>query len=578
MKYTADHAVEANSITAGIYDTGLTVVLTYTKSLRREKEIMSDEKKTSEFQEHSNGEEGLTPEEGRPQYTYYQPHQTRQEQKEQKNSEPKKKHSRIGRKFGTAVALAAVFGLVAGTTFQAVNIFGSHMNKSSVQVSKTEILPDNDQNTLTAVTAESSSDNVSDTGYTPVTTSAGNTNYTVADVAAVGMPSVVAITSVSIQEIPSYFSQYFGYSGDTQQYPSTGSGSGIIVGENDEELLIATNKHVVSGANTISVCFMGSDVVSAEEETTKLASGNGDLDLENAVTGKLKGEDNVHDLAVVAVNKSDIPEETLSQIRIAELGNSENLVVGEQVVAIGNALGFGQSVTSGYVSALNRSITTSDGTTNDSLIQTDAAINPGNSGGALLNMRGQVIGINSAKYADSAVEGMGYAIPMSTAQPILEELMNRKTRDKVEDEDKAAYMGVSVLDLTTEMIQMYDLPQGAYVKEVTDGGPAQTAGIQKGDIITKVDGQSVAGKNELVNLLTYYEAGEVIPTVIYRSDNGEYKEQTIDITLGKRADSELANTSQTPQNDGSFSQDNTQDYSEDSEAVPSIDEFFEYFR
>lgn len=550
---------------------------------------MSDERNRNELSEQNNSEDVFTSEENKPQYTYYQPHQTKEAQNTGKDAEPKRKRSKMGRKFGTAVALAAVFGLVSGTAFQAVNAFGSHLNKNSVQVSKTEILPDNSQNTLTAVTTESDSADSSAAGYTPVMTSAGNTNYTVADVAAVGMPSVVAITSVSIQEIPNYFGQYFGYSGGTQQYPSTGSGSGIIVGENDEELLIATNKHVVSGANTISVCFMGSDVVSAEEETTKLASGNGDLDLENAVTGKLKGEDNVHDLAVVAVNKADIPEETLSQIKIAELGNSDNLVVGEQVVAIGNALGFGQSVTSGYVSALNRSITTSDGTTNDSLIQTDAAINPGNSGGALLNMRGQVIGINSAKYADSAVEGMGYAIPMSTAQPILEELMNRKTRDKVEDEDKAAYMGVSVLDLTTEMIQMYELPQGAYVKEVTEGGPAQQAGVQKGDIITKLDGQSIAGKKELVNLLTYYEAEEVVPAVIYRSDNGEYKEQTIEITLGRRADSELANTNQTQlpvQENGDFSQedgqdygqDYSQDYSQDTESVPSIDEFFEYFR
>ena len=223
------------------------------------------------------------------------------------------------------------------------------------------------------------------------------------------MPTVVAITSVSIQEIPNYFRAFgFGY-GDTQQYSSEGSGSGIIVGENDDELLIATNNHVVDGATTLSVCFAGSDVVNAEAETVDMSSeSDGDVNVEDAVSAKIKGTDEKNDLAVVAVQKSDIPEDTLSQIKIAQLGDSDSVEVGEQVVAIGNALGYGQSVTSGWISALNRSISTSDGTTSDGLIQTDTAINPGNSGGALLNMQGEVIGINSAKYADSAVEVMRF--------------------------------------------------------------------------------------------------------------------------------------------------------------------------
>ena len=244
------------------------------------------------------------------------------------------------------------------------------------------------------------------------------------------MSSIVAITSVSVQEIPSFF----GYG--TRQYQSAGSGSGIIVGENDSELLIATNNHVVSGATTLTVCFAGSDVVGAEEETQAMASSSdGDADVDNAVSAKIKGTDEENDLAVVAVEKSDIPDETMDEIKIAQMGSSDDLVVGEQVVAIGNALGYGQSVTSGWISALNRSIGTEDGEASG-LIQTDAAINPGNSGGALLNMNGEVIGINAAKYADSQVEGMGYAIPISKAEPILEELMNRETRDKVEDSSR----------------------------------------------------------------------------------------------------------------------------------------------
>ena len=361
----------------------------------------------------------------------------------------------------------------------------------------------------------------------------------VSDVAKAAMPTVVAITSVSIQEIPNYFRAFgFGY-GDTQQYSSEGSGSGIIVGENDDELLIATNNHVVDGATTLSVCFAGNDVVNAEAETVNMSSesdSDGDVNVEDAVSAKIKGTDETNDLAVVAVQKSDIPEDTLSQIKIAQLGDSDSVEVGEQVVAIGNALGYGQSVTSGWISALNRSISTSDGTTSDGLIQTDAAINPGNSGGALLNMQGEVVGINSAKYADSAVEGMGYAIPISKAQPILENLMNRQTRDKVEDDSKAAYLGVTSADLSMEAIQMYDMPEGAFVIRVDKDSAAGEAGIQKGDIIVSFDGQTVSGREDLENKLAYYEAGESVDVVVSRADNGEYVQKTISVTLGNRSD------------------------------------------
>ena len=415
-------------------------------------------------------------------------------------------------------------GLVAGAVFQGVNIAADKFLKdsSSTQIEKTETIDGTDN---------SSADNSStDSSVQDIVAESG----TVAGVAQATMPSIVAITSVSVQEIPSFF----GYG--TRQYQSAGSGSGIIVGENDSELLIATNNHVVSGATTLTVCFADGDVVGAEEETQAMASGDNsgnDVDVDNAVSAKIKGTDEENDLAVIAVEKSDIPEATMSKIKIAQLGSSDDLVVGEQVVAIGNALGYGQSVTSGWVSALNRSISTEEGETSG-LIQTDAAINPGNSGGALLNMKGEVIGINAAKYADSQVEGMGYAIPISKAEPILEELMNRQTRDKVEDSSKVGYLGIKAADLTTEAIQMYNMPAGAFLTQVTEGGAADNAGIKKGDIIVKLDGQKVSGKDDLVSKLQYYESGETIEVVIARAESGEYKEQTVEVTLGSKPSSD----------------------------------------
>lgn len=246
-----------------------------------------------------------------------------------------------------------------------------------------------------------------------------------------------------------------------------------------------------------------------------------------------RGTDSDNDLAVIAVKKADIPEDTLSEIKIAQIGSSEDLVVGQQVVAIGNALGYGQSVTSGWISALNRTISTEDGTSSSGLIQTDAAINPGNSGGALLNMKGELIGINSAKYADSTVEGMGYAIPISRAKPILEDLMNRQTREKVSAEEKG-YLGVVLSNLTTEAIQMYDMPEGAFVIRVEKNSAAGKAGIQKGDIIVSFDGQTVSGKDDLESKLAYYASGETVDVVVSRADNGEYVQKTISVTLGSK--------------------------------------------
>ena len=422
------------------------------------------------------------------------------------------------KKAGATIALAVIFGLVAAVVFQAANFAADRFlntGKSSVQIKTTDSVDlqetASDDSTADKVLSDSE-------------------NGTVAAVAQASMPSVVAITTVSVQEIPSFF----GYS--SHQYKSASTGSGIIVGDNDDELLIATNNHVVDGATTLSVCFIGDDVANAETETVN-AGDNGDLNVEDAVSAKIKGTDADNAPAVVAVKKSDIPEDTLNQIKIAQIGSSDDLAVGQQVVAIGNALGYGQSVTSGWISALNRTISTDDGTNSTGLIQTDAAINPGNSGGALLNMKGELIGINSAKYADSAVEGMGYAIPISKAKPILEELMNRETREKV-DSSKKGYLGVSLANLTTEAIEMYNMPTGAFVRSVEDDSPAQEAGICKGDIIVKFDGQKVSDGDDLLDKLQYYKSGEKIEAVIARATNGEYEENTIELTLGTRPDNE----------------------------------------
>ena len=454
-----------------------------------------------------------------PRYEHYQFHEEqRTVLKPSGPSGHRRNQNSFQKKAGATIALAVIFGLVAAVVFQAANFAADRFlntGKSSVQIKTTDSVDlqetASDDSTADKVLSDSE-------------------NGTVAAVAQASMPSVVAITTVSVQEIPSFF----GYS--SHQYKSASTGSGIIVGDNDDELLIATNNHVVDGATTLSVCFIGDDVANAETETVN-AGDNGDLNVEDAVSAKIKGTDADNDLAVVAVKKSDIPEDTLNQIKIAQIGSSDDLAVGQQVVAIGNALGYGQSVTSGWISALNRTISTDDGTNSTGLIQTDAAINPGNSGGALLNMKYELIGINSAKYADSAVEGMGYAIPISKAKPILEELMNRETREKV-DSSKKGYLGVSLANLTTEAIEMYNMPTGAFVRSVEDDSPAQEAGICKGDIIVKFDGQKVSDGDDLLDKLQYYKSGEKIEAVIARATNGEYEENTIELTLGTRPDNE----------------------------------------
>ena len=460
-----------------------------------------------------------------PSYAHYHMHQGTSTQKSEiSDKKPTRKKQRSRNKLGTTIGLAVVFGLVAGIVFQGVNLTTERFLETDTE-QKNQV-----------ETAQLTKETTADSKDTQNSADSSEVTGSVASVAKTAMPTVVAITSVSIQEIPYYFG--FGFSSrSTQQYSSEGSGSGIIVGENDDELLIATNNHVVSGATTLNVCFMGSDVVSAEQETAETAADDSaDINVEDAVSAKIKGTDESNDLAVIAVAKADIPQDTLSEIKIAQLDISDDLEVGEQVVAIGNALGYGQSVTSGWISALNRTISTDD-MTGSGLIQTDAAINPGNSGGALLNMKGEVIGINSAKFASNAVEGMGYAIPISKAQPILEDLMSRETRDKV-DSSEASYLGINPLELSAEVTAMFDMPEGVFVSSVSTGEAADNAGIRKGDIITGFDGQTVTGRDDLNDKMKYYAAGETVDITIARAQNGQYVEQTVQVTLGSRPDAD----------------------------------------
>ena len=427
-------------------------------------------------------------------------------------------------KKGLTFSLCAVLvgGLAAGS-FEGVNKLAgwdgaatveaaSNKNETTLTFAKSEKEADSDE-------SDSKADDSKDTS------SKTTGSLDVSDIAAEALPSIVSITTKSVQEVQSYYGMYgmYGYAPQQQEQEVEGSGSGIIVGKNDDELLIATNYHVVENADTLSVAF---------------ADGN-------AVEASVKGFDEERDLAVVSVALDDIKDDTMDAISVAKIGSSDDLKVGEQVVAIGNALGYGQSVTTGIVSAKNRRMdseksTVTDGSDDSSdgvnLIQTDAAINPGNSGGALLNMQGELIGINCAKIASSSIEGTGYAIPISKAQPILEELMNRKTRDKVSDESQIGYLGVKFADLSREAIQMYNMPSGAFVMDVYPGEAADNAGIQKSDIITKLDGQKVSSKADINDKLQYYSAGEEIEIEVARLNNGEYEESTVTVTLSARPD------------------------------------------
>ncbi|MCD8248357.1 MAG: trypsin-like peptidase domain-containing protein [Lachnospiraceae bacterium] len=415
-------------------------------------------------------------------------------------NQPKKKKKKEG--FGRTVAkclvLAVLFGSVASASFMGVNYLGHQYFGDAVTAQA-----DTDADTAETEAGESS---VAST----TTGSAGSDVYDVSDIVENCMSSVVSITNVSTTEFRTMFGSY------SQQ--SSSSGSGIIIGQNDKELLIVTNNHVISGADEISVYFN---------------SDGDDADESNVFSAQVKGTDTNKDLAVIEVNLSDIPEETLTMVKIATIGDSSALKVGEPVVAIGNAYGYGLSVTSGIVSALNREVTLeSDGQTITSkLIQTDAAINPGNSGGALLNAKGELIGINSAKFVSEDVEGMGYAIPISDVEEIINELMDIEIRDKVDESDQG-YLGISdLVDVTSDVSESYNMPTGIYVRTVIDGLGADAAGMEAGDIITKLGGVTVSSYSELKEQLTYYAAGETVEVIVQRVENSSYTEETLQVTL-----------------------------------------------
>lgn len=434
-------------------------------------------------------------------------------------------------KKAASISLCAVLagGLAAGT-YTGVNYLTGY--EQSVQAASKE-------EKVTLLKSDKDTEDSKDAKDDSKEESTSKGSLDVSDIVEETMPSIVSITTKSVEEVQSYygmFGQYGAYS--PEQREVQGSGSGIIIGKNDTELLIATNYHVVDGAETLSVGFCDS----------------------TACEAKVKGYDSEKDLAVVAVSLDDIDSDTMDAISIATIGNSDNLKVGEQVVAIGNALGYGQSVTTGIVSAKNRQLNSddtvgdydSDSNSATNLIQTDAAINPGNSGGALLNMNGEVVGINSAKLASTEVEGIGYAIAISDVTDTIESLMNEETRDKVEDH---GVLGITVQTVDSAVTEAYGVPEGVLVREVTEGGAADDAGIEARSIITKFAGKTVTTKEQLVDFLSYYEPGEDVELTIEVPDGKEYKEETVTVTLGKSEDTQNADSKDSQNQDGATDED-----------------------
>ena len=427
-------------------------------------------------------------------------------------------------KKGLTLSLCAVLagGLAAGS-FEGVNKLAGWSGATTVEAASNK-----DETTLTYAKSEKkdadASDSKSDTGKDTGSTAKGNLD--VSEIASEALPSIVSITTKSVQEVQNYFGMYgmYGYAPQQQEQEVEGSGSGIIVGKNDDELLIATNYHVVEGADTLSVAFTDG----------------------NAVEASVKGFDEERDLAVVSVSLDDIEDDTMDAISIAKIGSSDDLKVGEQVVAIGNALGYGQSVTTGIVSAKNRRMDSDNNTVTDgsddssdgvNLIQTDAAINPGNSGGALLNMEGEVVGINSAKLASTEVEGMGYAIAISDVTDILQNLMNETSRDKLDDSEHGV-LGIKGSSVSSEAVQMYGIPAGVFVKKVTEGGAADKAGLKANSVITEFNGKTVSSIEQLIEYLSYYEPDEEVELTVQVPHGTSYKEETVKVTLDENTDAD----------------------------------------
>mgnify|MGYP001863484517 FL=1 len=435
------------------------------------------------------------------QYNYYNPNSNYQyggsqpggqngDQPENKPHKEKKPHKNLMRAAAVA-GFAILFGVVSSAVFLATNVVGGRLLG----------LRSSDETTTT------SSDKISN--GTSLSTSSSVVTSDVSDVVDKVMPSIVSITSMSVQEVQSFF-------GGTYEQTSEGAGTGIIIGKNDTELLIVTNNHVVEGSDTLTVTFND----------------------QSSVEANIKGTDAAYDVAVIAVALDQISDDTMNEISVATLGDSTNLKIGEPAIAIGNALGYGQSVTTGVISALDRSVSTTDtqtGETQESgakLIQTDAAINPGNSGGALVNVNGEVIGINSAKLTGESVEGIGYAIPISDVSDLIQNLMNQETKTKV-PENERGLLGITGMSVSDAFSQQIDVPAGVYVMEVSSGSGADEAGMTKGSIITAINGSSIDSMEALQEQLQYYAKGETVSlTILVPQSNGEYDEQTLDVTLG----------------------------------------------
>ena len=465
-------------------------------------------------------------------------------------------------KKGLTFSLCAVLagGLAAGS-FEGVNKLAGWSGATTVEAASNK-----DETTLTYAKSEKkdsdASDSKSDTGKDTGSTAKGSLD--VSEIVSEALPSIVSITTKSVQEVQNYFGMYgmYGYAPQQQEQEVEGSGSGIIVGKNDDELLIATNYHVVEGADTLSVAFTDG----------------------NAVEASVKGFDEERDLAVVSVSLDDVKDDTMDAISIAKIGSSDDLKVGEQVIAIGNALGYGQSVTTGIVSAKNRRMDSDNNTVTDgsddssdgvNLIQTDAAINPGNSGGALLNMEGEVVGINSAKLASTEVEGMGYAIAISDVTDILQNLMNETSRDKLDDSEHGV-LGIEGSSVSSEAVQMYGIPAGVFVKKVTEGGAADKAGLKANSVITEFNGKTVSSINQLIEYLSYYEPDEEVELTVQVPHGTSYKEETVKVTLDENTDADDSDdndkdSKKSKKDSKKSSKDADEDVDEDTDSEDSMD-------
>lgn len=465
-------------------------------------------------------------------------------------------------KKGLTFSLCAVLagGLAAGS-FEGVNKLAGWSGATTVEAASNK-----DETTLTYAKSEKkdadASDSKSDTGKDTGSIAKGSLD--VSEIVSEALPSIVSITTKSVQEVQNYFGMYgmYGYAPQQQEQEVEGSGSGIIVGKNDDELLIATNYHVVEGADTLSVAFTDG----------------------NAVEASVKGFDEERDLAVVSVSLDDVEDDTMDAVSIANIGSSDDLKVGEQVVAIGNALGYGQSVTTGIVSAKNRRMDSDNNTVTDgsddssdgvNLIQTDAAINPGNSGGALLNMEGEVVGINSAKLASTEVEGMGYAIAISDVTDILQNLMNETSRDKLDDSEHGV-LGIKGSSVSSEAVQMYGIPAGVFVKKVTEGGAADKAGLKANSVITEFNGKTVSSSNQLIEYLSYYEPDEEVELTVQVPHGTSYKEETVKVTLDENTDADDSDdndkdSKKSKKDSKKSSKDADEDVDEDTDSEDSMD-------